>query len=111
MHKYFGILTLEVICVLRLRSSYVCICLRFQNKCVREFLPATPLFERCCVDFAPVLKPFLYILVLLYALKRKCTGLSYEPVREKTNNLGFDQVRYKSGCTVTKMVGGWKFFI
>ena len=26
----------------------------------------------------------------------------YEPVREKTNNLGSDQVRHKSDCTVTK---------
>ena len=25
-----------------------------------------------------------------------------EPVREKTNNLGFDQVRHKLGCTVTE---------
>ena len=24
----------------------------------------------------------------------------YEPVREKTNNLGSDQVRHKPGCTV-----------
>ena len=26
----------------------------------------------------------------------------YEPVREKINNLGSDQVRYKPGCTVTE---------
>ena len=25
----------------------------------------------------------------------------YEPVREKSNNLGSDQVRYELGCTVT----------
>ena len=25
----------------------------------------------------------------------------YEPVREKTNNLGSDQVQHKLGCTVT----------
>ena len=25
-----------------------------------------------------------------------------EPVREKTNNLGSDQVRHKPGCTVTE---------
>ena len=25
-----------------------------------------------------------------------------EPVREKTNNLGSDQVRHKSGCTLTE---------
>ena len=28
--------------------------------------------------------------------------LEYEPVREKTNNLGSDQVRHKPGCTVTE---------
>ena len=27
--------------------------------------------------------------------------LSYEPVCEKTNNLGSDQIRHKSGCSVT----------
>ena len=27
---------------------------------------------------------------------------AYEPVREKTNNLGSDQVRHKPGCTVTE---------
>ena len=26
----------------------------------------------------------------------------YEPVREKTNNLGSDQVRHKPACTVTE---------
>ena len=26
----------------------------------------------------------------------------YEPVNEKTNNLGSDQVRHKPGCTVTE---------
>ena len=26
----------------------------------------------------------------------------YEPVREKTNNLGSDHVRHKPGCTVTE---------
>ena len=32
-----------------------------------------------------------------------CTiyGDQHEPVREKTNNLGSDQVLHKSGCTVT----------
>ena len=29
------------------------------------------------------------------------TVIVYEPVREKTNNLGSDQVRHKQGCTVT----------
>ena len=28
--------------------------------------------------------------------------LIIEPVREKTNNLGYDQVRHKPGCTVTE---------
>ena len=28
--------------------------------------------------------------------------MEYEPVREKTNNLGSDQVRHKPGCTVTE---------
>ena len=26
----------------------------------------------------------------------------YKPLREKTNNLGFDKVRHKPGCTVTE---------
>ena len=30
---------------------------------------------------------------------RACTLMPFEPVREKTNNLGPDQVRHKSGCT------------
>ena len=30
--------------------------------------------------------------------------VAFEPVREKTNNLGSDQVRYKPGCTVTEDV-------
>ena len=29
-------------------------------------------------------------------------ALSYEPVREKTNDLGSDQVRHKPGSTVTE---------
>ena len=29
-------------------------------------------------------------------------SMKYEPVHEKTNNLGSDQVRYKPGCTVTE---------
>ena len=29
-------------------------------------------------------------------------GKSFEPVHEKTNNLGSDQVRHKPGCTVTE---------
>ena len=28
--------------------------------------------------------------------------IRYEPVHEKTNNLGSDQVRHKPGCTVTE---------
>ena len=28
--------------------------------------------------------------------------LIFEPVREKTNNLGFEQVRHKAGCTITE---------
>ena len=28
--------------------------------------------------------------------------ITNEPVREKTNNFGFDQVRHKPGCTVTE---------
>ena len=37
--------------------------------------------------------------------KPNCIGsvqLLYEPVREKTNNLGSDQVRHKPGCTVAE---------
>ena len=42
-------------------------------------------------------------LILLY-LGKDCPGkiLPFEPVREKTNNLGSDQVRHKPGCTVTE---------
>ena len=29
----------------------------------------------------------------------------YEPVRDKTNNLGSDQIRHKPACTVTE--DGW----
>ena len=29
-------------------------------------------------------------------------SIVYESVREKTNNLGFDQVGYNPGCTVTE---------
>ena len=36
------------------------------------------------------------------ALIWKNKQLQYEPVREKTNNLGSDQVRHKPGCTVTE---------
>ena len=32
--------------------------------------------------------------------------ISYEPLREKTNNLGSDQVRHRLPCTVTE--AGWK---
>ena len=35
------------------------------------------------------------LLVLYHTLK-------YEPVREKTNNMGSDQVRHKPNCTVTE---------
>ena len=28
--------------------------------------------------------------------------IAFEPVREKTNNLGSDQVRHKPGCKVTE---------
>ena len=28
--------------------------------------------------------------------------LQFEPAREKTNNLGSDQVRHNTGCTVTE---------
>ena len=41
-----------------------------------------------------------YMLVI-----KRCSGLFfvmlivYEPVREKTNNLGSDQVRHKQACT------------
>ena len=38
---------------------------------------------------------------LLIFLKQG-TVLIIEPVREKTNNLGSDQVRHKQGCTVTE---------
>ena len=31
-----------------------------------------------------------------------CIRLLFEPVREKTNNMGSDQVRHKPGCTVTE---------
>ena len=30
----------------------------------------------------------------------QCRETTSEPVREKTNNLGYDQVRHKLGCTV-----------
>ena len=30
------------------------------------------------------------------------SGNMYEPVHEKTNNLGSDQVQHKPGCTVTE---------
>ena len=30
--------------------------------------------------------------------------MTFEPVREKTNNLGCDQVRHKPGCTITEEV-------
>ena len=33
----------------------------------------------------------------------------FEPVHEKTNNLGSDQVRHKPGCTVTEEV--WRLEI
>ena len=29
-------------------------------------------------------------------------NFTYEPVHEKTNNLGHNQVRHKQGCTVTE---------
>ena len=32
----------------------------------------------------------------------KVVWVLYEPVREKTNNLGSDQVQHKPGCTVTE---------
>ena len=35
-------------------------------------------------------------------MKTSHTQISCEPVREKTNNLGSDQVRHKPGCTVTE---------
>ena len=28
-------------------------------------------------------------------------ALTYDPVREKTNNLGSEQIQHKPGCTVT----------
>ena len=46
---------------------------------------------------------------IYYGLYRKCHhkqcssyGKLYEPVREKTINLGSDQARHKPGCTVTE---------
>ena len=38
-----------------------------------------------------------------------CCKTSYEPVCEKTKNLGPDQVRLKSGCTVTEDVSSMEF--
>ena len=38
--------------------------------------------------------------------KRLVPGRRNEPVSEKTNNLGSDQVLHKSGCTVTE--DGWR---
>ena len=31
-----------------------------------------------------------------------CDRKTYEPVREKTNNLGSDQVQHKTACTITE---------
>ena len=39
----------------------------------------------------------------ILTMHRSCRQkLNYEPVCEKLNNLGSDQVRHKSGCTVTE---------
>ena len=38
-----------------------------------------------------------------------CNHVLYEPVGEKTSNLGSDQVQHKPGCTVTE--AGQKFEI
>ena len=37
---------------------------------------------------------------ILYCIDK--TLLIYEPVHEKTSNLGSDQVQHKPGCTVTE---------
>ena len=39
-------------------------------------------------------------LELSYGSEKPC--VSFEPVREKTNNLGSDQVQHKPTCTVTE---------
>ena len=39
---------------------------------------------------------------LRYHVKSGSRPTSFEPVREKTNSLGSDQVRHKLGCTVTE---------
>ena len=45
----------------------------------------------------PLIKMHLGLVILLWQAM-----YLFEPVREKTNNLGYDQVRHKSGCTVTE---------
>ena len=41
--------------------------------------------------------------VLIFSVRTKPVYIDkYEPVREKTNNLGSDQIRHKPGCTGTE---------
>ena len=39
---------------------------------------------------------------LAYGVQCDISNKFNEPVREKSNNLGSDQVRHKPGCTVTE---------
>ena len=47
------------------------------------------------------LSNYVVLSVILYHAYVLKSNL-YEPVRDKTNNLGCDQVRHKQGCTVTE---------
>ena len=42
---------------------------------------------------------------------RLCSQMTFEPVCEKTNNLGSDQVNTNWAVQSQKMVRGWKFWI
>ena len=50
-----------------------------------------------CYSLVPSL--ILFIILNMYVH----VHFIYEPVREKTNNLGSDKVRHRPGCTVTEV--------
>ena len=49
-----------------------------------------------------LIRPWRQEMLLFQTTKPVSLKIAYDPVREKTNNLGFDQVRHKPGCTSTE---------
>ena len=87
---------------LRLSNCYITPQTKSKSRILTVFALARPCVTKVKSLLSVRQQPKVFAIVSLLGCQSDIRGTLYEPVLEKTNNLGSDQVWHKPACTVTE---------